>query len=365
MPKRRRKQPKKAKAPKNKLLRAVKGLCLTCSALLWLFVLACYSLQPDYCAVLTIWPPWIWLLPGLGMLILGWMRVARRPAVVLLLLWLGFAGLFSEEPRSLIRSFSKPKTQEWQLARLKGQALRVISFNCVSKEGIAAEVAKYQPDIVLLQESPKKKETEALARQLFGAEGSYLWSHDESIIVHGSIMAVPPESPGDFVHGDAVLISGQEVEIVNTHIYSRIYNFKFWTKEAWRDQALTRQKQMEQAQKVAARLKTVQTGRPLILGGDFNAPHGDKVFGLFRGRLTDAFNKAGVGWGNTFSNHHPLVRIDQLWLDDHFRPLSVRAQRSERSDHRMVICDLIIKEPGRQLTTSLPTGRTKRSKPAR
>ena len=37
----------------------------------------------------------------------------------------------------------------------------------------------------------------------------------------------------------------------------------------------------------------------------------------------------------------PLLRIDQIWTSDHFRAVRVRARKTEHSDHRMVVCDLL------------------------
>jgi len=51
---------------------------------------------------------------------------------------------------------------------------------------------------------------------------------------------------------------------------------------------------------------------------------------------------AGIGWGSTGTNHYPLFRVDQIWVSRHFRAESVTAQKTIHSDHRMVLCDLIV-----------------------
>ena len=35
-------------------------------------------------------------------------------------------------------------------------------------------------------------------------------------------------------------------------------------------------------------------------------------------------------------------RVDQIWVSRHFRAESVTAQKTIHSDHRMVVCDLIV-----------------------
>lgn len=82
--------------------------------------------------------------------------------------------------------------------------------------------------------------------------------------------------------------------------------------------------------------------RPVIVGGDFNAPPDDAALFPLRKRLFDTFRKSGRGWGNTGTNAYPLFRVDQIWASQHFRPESVRAQKTIHSDHRMVICDLVL-----------------------
>jgi hypothetical protein len=41
--------------------------------------------------------------------------------------------------------------------------------------------------------------------------------------------------------------------------------------------------------------------------------------------LGDAFAEAGLGWGSTFHNDFPIIRIDQVWFSRHFRPVAVFA----------------------------------------
>ncbi|MEN6581066.1 MAG: hypothetical protein ABFD54_01285 [Armatimonadota bacterium] len=47
------------------------------------------------------------------------------------------------------------------------------------------------------------------------------------------------------------------------------------------------------------------------------------------------------GWGNTVLNDFPVQRIDQVWLSDGLRAISVRAHKTRHSDHRLVVCDVM------------------------
>lgn len=46
--------------------------------------------------------------------------------------------------------------------------------------------------------------------------------------------------------------------------------------------------------------------------------------------------------GDTFMNDFPILRIDQVWTSEHFRAVGARAKKAEHSDHRMVVCDLLV-----------------------
>jgi vancomycin resistance protein VanJ len=77
---------------------------------------------------------------------------------------------------------------------------------------------------------------------------------------------------------------------------------------------------------------------PEILGGDFNTPVPDAVFKLLH-RFHDAHREAGRGWGNTAVNNLPIARPDQIWLKG-LHAISVRAIRTQNSDHRLVLADI-------------------------
>jgi len=329
------------------LWKITKALALGLSGLLWLVVAWSYWKRPDLCAALTIWPAWFWLGPGLFLGLLGWSRRRKWLGAVVLAAWLVFLLVFVEEPRSLVRLGRWP-SQEWESARLRGRALRVVSLNCAGEEKAAVEVAQYHPDIVLLQEPPKRGEVERLAERLFGRDAGVLRTVDGSIIVHGSLLPVHQVEAKHFAEARALLASGIEVEVVSTHLFSPAYNFELWSKECWNAQTDRRQEHRRQMREIAIKVGYLPKEVPLIIGGDFNAPAGDAIFRVFRPRLHDAFREGGRGWGNTVFNELPLTRIDQVWVSSQFRAVAVVAKRTENSDHRMVICDLIFQGPAKQ-----------------
>jgi vancomycin resistance protein VanJ len=342
---------------------------LSLSAALCVAASLCCGLRPDACAAVTIFPVWVWIVPGLLLAALGVSRKRKRPALAVSLLWLLFLVLFAEEPASLARGALRARlgARSAELGeagplnsepRAPGSAperrdmLRVVSLNCAGGSLAAArEVGEYQPDIVLLQESPSRQEVEHLARELFPGEGGALWGVDASILARGRV--VPAAQPADLriccVRAHVRLTSGLETEVVSLRLIPALVRTDLWSPGCWREQTANRQARREQLRAIVWQIDPLPAAAPLILGGDFNAPAGDAIFRLLRPRLHDTFRESGMGWGDTILNEMPLVRIDQVWASERFRALAVRARQTRNSDHRMVICDL----------TSVPVGGTK------
>lgn len=275
------------------------------------------------------------VLPALG-------HVKRRYVAGLAAMWLICLLVFADSPQSLLRFGSGPSAH-WRSARQSGRSFRVVSLNCDTGSMAAAEeVARFEPDLVLLQESPNRTQVEQLAKQLFGNDGAALCGPDASIIVRGTIWPrrIPAELNGYCVHAQVELASGIETEVISLRLVPGLVRLDLWSLECWCEQQANRRRRREQLRAVARQIQALPD-QPLIVGGDFNAPPGDAVFRQLRPRLRDAFAQGGRGWGNTMVNAFPVLRIDQVWISDHFRADAVSAQRTENSDHRMVVCDLV------------------------
>ena len=105
------------------------------------------------------------VVPGITFAAFGLRRRGNRVGFVTFAGWFVFLLVFAEEPWSLLRSLTPSG-----VVRGRGEALRVVSLNCnVGDVRAAGEVARYRPDVVLLQESPSRGEVESVARALFGA----------------------------------------------------------------------------------------------------------------------------------------------------------------------------------------------------
>lgn len=330
----------------KQLLRQVRAVLLGLSLLLLILIVFLYWRQPDLFAIITIWPRWVWLGPGIVLALAGWSRARKRTANLLLILWLLYLLFFLEEPHSLVR-FGPWPSPGWQAARARGQAFRLVSLNCAGSARAVAEVKQYHPDVLLLQESPNKERVQALAREIFGPDHGVVWSRDASILLRGSIIPAHTTRPEFFLRARALLAAGPEVEVVSTHLLSNIYDFELWSGEAWIRHTQRRRQHRTQMQEIVGQLATIPPTAPLIVGGDFNSPPGDAVFRLLRPRLRDAFGQAGCGWGNTVLNNMPVTRIDQVWINGRLRADAVVTRRTQYSDHRLVVCDLMVQDQAR------------------
>lgn len=333
--------------PPAGLLHRVRAVPFALSLLLCAFLAVCYATRGDWCAAVTIFPVWVWLAPAIVLAGASWGSARLWTRMVAIPLWLAFLLALAEEPRSLLRGGEWPN-RAWQTARADGQALRVVSLNCAGgSEAAAREVVRCEPDIVLLQESPRKEIVERLARELYGREASVLWGMDASIVARGSIVptprrGIPPRLRGTASQARVRLRSGLAVEVVCLRLLPPLVRTDLWAPECWAAQTENRRARRADLAGIARGFEAVEDGIPLLVGGDFNAPAGDAVFRLLRPRLRDTLAQGGRRWGNTAINDFPFARIDQVWASDHFRSACVVARKTRHSDHRMVICDLIL-----------------------
>jgi endonuclease/exonuclease/phosphatase (EEP) superfamily protein YafD len=300
-----------------------------------------YLTRWDLAAAMTVFPVWLWVLPGLLALVsFLWRRnprPMRRCAGIGAILWL-ICGLFlPDEPTSVMRGI-------WRVSDGGAQGtydLRVVSLNCAGGDSRAAEeVIAQKPDVVLLQECPTPIYVKKLARKLFGKEAAWLTALDPAIIVRGKLepLPLPRDLQGSFVRGRATFPDGRSVDLVSLRLTPAVLRMDLWSLDRWQTQMENRQARRTSLIDLKDALGNSRS--PLIIGGDFNAPQGDGAIQALAPRLRDAFREAGVGWGNTIMNDLPLLRIDQVWISRELTAHAANALHTRFSDHRMVVCDL-------------------------
>jgi vancomycin resistance protein VanJ len=298
------------------------------------------SFQPDWLAPVILVPAWCWLFPGLTLALFGCRGNHKRLFVAVMAMWGVFAFLFVEEARSLLRTEAM-STAEWQTVRESGHGLRVVSLNCnVGQTRSAEEVADWQPDIVLLQESPGAEQLNTLTTSLFGDAGDSLHGGDVSILTRGKIRSKFADPESHFVHAEIQLPTSALVDVVSVRLAPPVARIDFWMPGFWIDHRNKRIEHREQISELMRYVQCIPESHHVIVGGDFNAPPTDDALAAFRQRLSDSFLTAGHGWGATGTNEYALFRVDQIWVSDGLQPASVTAHKTQHSDHRMVVCDL-------------------------
>lgn len=290
---------------------------------------AAYGLQPDGAAALTIFPAWTWLPLGIVPALFR-LRKDRRGAAILFAAWVGYSFAFSEEWTSLVR-IGRTET------RLPG-TIRVVTLNCAGGSIEAAgEVTAFQPDIVLLQESPGGDEVAALAKKLFGPHGESVKGPDASIIARGPLKPRQlPRGTADFVVAD-LTIDGQPLQVVSLRLLPPVFRIDLFNPAAWTDLARNRQARRDE---IAGIANFLGGEKPTIMGGDFNCQSGDRSLDAMPTWLRDSFYEGGRGWGHSAVNDYPLARIDQIWVSKDWKAEQQFTRKTVHSDHRMVICDL-------------------------
>lgn len=330
-----------AKKSKSQFSR-IGGCTLILSIVLITSLSYCYVYRPDNFAALTFFPPWAWGL--LGIVLAGFTRsVHKRVYILLTLCWLVFIFCFAEEPKSLFRGLII-SDRNWDSIPIENK-LRVVSLNCAGGNLKAMqEIIPYRPDVVLLQETPAKKEAvEMLAQQLFGNDATIAYDIDTAIIIKGQLEHIYFPKPKNLFITQvyARLKSGIETEIICIRLEPPAININLLSSYCWKLHKEDRIDRRKQIAEITEQLDKLPKSIPVILGGDFNVSADDSSLKNLKKYLQDTFHNGGIGWGHTALNTVPLFRVDQIWASPYFKPLSVFSRKTEYSDHRMVICNLV------------------------
>lgn len=307
-----------------------------------------YALRPAGWDPITIWPFVFWVWPGVIFGLASLSGQAKRRSLLVAAAWLVAIVGICEEPRALLRTVGHRGGEAWRAAQVEGRALRVVSLNCCGGSVAAAREALAQdPDILLLQERPGDDELRALI------EGNSEWrmaaSFDAALLVRGELEALPITARENvFLCLTRVrpvrLDPPQELVVASLHLSLPATRADIWRPSTWREAEKVRRVRVGQMQPLAGYAARWAGAQPTIFGGDFNTPGGDALFRPLRAHLRDAFLEAGIGWPNTMVNDAPVSRIDQVWVSPHLQATTLRVIPTENSDHRMVVCELVLRQ---------------------
>lgn len=286
-------------------------------------------------AFVLYWPRQVFLLP-LPFLLLLTLPFSRWQALVQALcgaafLKLGLGLALNPAPEPLA---SPP---------VPGESLVILSYNRGQHMGQSLRPFKAatEPDIIAFQEAGGR------AARFAAAEGYEDLPHgadlgEFTVVSRFPILSVepvemilegqPPVTPAARFEIDW---AGERVALYNVHFRSPRDTLNYYRRGAflwgvlglpgtpWNEKRLVNQRfwdhRIDQARELARRLE--DDPLPVLVAGDFNAPAGGYIHGLFRAALTDAHEAGGRGFGFTFpgttrnplSRGGPWMRIDYLF----------------------------------------------------
>ena len=298
-----------------------------------------YILRPDALAALTLIPAWCWFLAGLVSTIPAWRTRNRWMASVLTVLWFGFAIGWVEELRSVVRGVVIKVRSTVSPA---GRPLRIVSLNCDNNERCLSDLQRVNPDVVLLQEAPGNDGLAKMTARLFGDAGSFLAGGDTAILARGQIQQQFVDRSAHFVAGTVTFQDSRTLTCVSLRLAPPVTRLDFWSTGFWLDHRDNRDRHRRQLRQIMARILEMTSTRVLLVGGDFNTTPLDRALDELQPQLTDAFDQRGIGWGGTGTNDWPLFRVDQVWTDTRIVPIRVTSEKTNYSDHRMVVCDAVL-----------------------
>ena len=302
--------------------------------------LALYAIRPTRLDPITLLPVWLWIVPGL---LLSLAALSRRTLVWSLVsaaAWGIFLGYFAEEPRFLARSLQPPR----ETSVPAGNYLRIVTLNCDRGNLQAvAEALAQDADIVLLAEIPQRRQLRAIVEQRPGWQ--MVATPEVAVLVRGTEQFVPVSVSDRGVMCPALVwparFSGPSpLFVVAVHLLEPVPHPRFGLRSLWSEALRIRTVSAGQMSYLTELVSRAPAECPVLVGGDFNTPTGDRLYAPLAAHLQDAFAQAGRGWPDTYSNALPLVRIDRVWADRRFTVTSARVLKTEHSDHRMVTVEL-------------------------
>jgi len=316
------------------------------SLLLHLFTVLCFSRQPDRLAAFTVMPIWLWGCLGLLLSAVAFYFLRASLSLIVTAVWALTILVGSDEARAL-GHIGKQEPLPGRAEPFRNQpVIRVLTMNTgwLAFGDPAADIAAWQPDIVLLQQTPPA-DVQRIAETLYGGKGDYRTQWTNGIVTRWKIQT---EQRHNLLRGQQLSIlrpDGSLIEVVNVHLATAATDLALWNRSTWVSHYHNRQLRRREIS-VALQILDQTTpfpATPTIFGGDFNAPATDVVHRHLAADFVDAFAEVGTGWGDTFHRRLPILRIDHIYATRNFTPVRCRAVTTRHSDHRFVVADFLMR----------------------
>ncbi len=324
--------------------------------------LAFFGLAYPFLLIINIFFLLLWLIK--------WKRAIFIPVFALLL---GITHIKNSAPNIFRKKveFETEKDRELKVLSYNVRAFNIYEWmnDPNTNKGIFNFIRSEHPDVICLQEFFTSSRAEFSTRKYDGLFGETPYKYIEysksnkdntgfglatfsryPIVNQGVVFK---QGGNQSIYTD-ILFNEDTMRIFNCHLQSvnlRLHNYEFldslrlpYDEQQVRElQDLSIKlkhayiKRAEQAKKLSAEIKN--SPHPVVLCGDFNDTPVSFSYRRIKGKMKDAWQMAGRGFGNTYLGRLPL-RIDYIFYDNSFSAVDFERVRTQLSDHYPIIAIL-------------------------
>ena len=178
------------------------------------------------------------------------------------------------------------------------------------------------------------------------------------IVNSGSMQYVGKKHFNESLGYADVAINNQKLRIFNTHLRSmylsirdsKQYDFKYIiddTMLVFHSSKFNKIKYFDTShfnQTKVIKNAFDSTAIPFVFCADLNSVSSSYVYHQISRNLNDAFVQKGFGWGGTYSNLLPFLRIDVILMSKQLEATKYYSPKLELSDHYPVVADIAFKK---------------------
>ncbi len=178
------------------------------------------------------------------------------------------------------------------------------------------------------------------------------------IVNSGSIQYIGKKHFNESLGYADMVVSNQKIRIFNTHLRSmylsirdsKQFDFKYIiddTMLVFHSTKFDKLKYFDTAhinQTKAIKTAFDNTKIPFVFCADLNSVPSSYVYSKLSKNLNDAFVQKGFGWGGTYSNLFPFLRIDVVLMSKELEATKYYSPKLELSDHYPVVADITFKK---------------------
>ena len=303
-----------------------------------------------------------------------------RALISVVAILLAFKPISNIIPLRLLHTFTKQKQEN----AIRVMTWNVAQFNVMDdkkhpavKKQMLDIINEYQPDIACFQEMVAEDSTvkehghvdEFLGKLHFS---NYFYSYNSKedfwgqahfgIIIFSKYPIINKQTiswyPNDYnsIFQYVDIVKGEDtIRVFNVHLQSLRFskaNLKYIDKPTADDE----KKALKESKSIIGKFKKgflkrqVQADRirkeidkspyPVIVTGDFNDVPNSYAYHTIGKEMNNAFVEKGSGLGRTFSGISPVLRIDNIFVDEKYDVLQFQLIKKKLSDHFPIITDV-------------------------